>query len=58
MGAGLVGGLVCTFSDSIGFPAVEAEVYAMSSYFHLSLLCSGPFLNGKPLTMNQIITSG
>ena len=33
MGAGLVGGLVCTFSDSIWFSAVEAEVYAMSSFF-------------------------
>ena len=41
MGAGLVGGLVCTFSDSIWFSAVEAEVYAMSSfsvsYTHLTL---------------------
>jgi|TARA_B110000503_G_scaffold60093_1_gene95613 hypothetical protein len=33
MGSGLVGGLVCTFSDSIWFSAVEAEVYAMSSFF-------------------------
>jgi hypothetical protein len=33
MGAGLVGSLAYTFSDSFWFSAVEAEVYAMSSFF-------------------------
>ena len=33
MGAGLIGSLVYTFSDSFWFSAVEAEVYAMSSFF-------------------------
>ena len=33
MGAGMVGSLVYTFSDSFWFSAVEAEVYAMSSFF-------------------------
>ncbi len=33
MGAGMVGALVYTFSDSFWFSAVEAEVYAMSSFF-------------------------
>ena len=33
MGAGLVGALTYTFSDSAWFSAVEAEVYAMSSFF-------------------------
>ena len=33
MGAGIVGALVYTFSDSFWFSAVEAEVYAMSSFF-------------------------
>lgn len=33
MGAGFVGAMVCTFADSIWFSAVEAEVYAMSSFF-------------------------
>ncbi len=33
MGAGLVGALAFTFSDSFWFSAVEAEVYAMSSFF-------------------------
>ncbi|HHG84180.1 MAG TPA: DUF2723 domain-containing protein, partial [Bacteroidetes bacterium] len=33
MSAGIVGGLVCTFADSIWFNAVEAEVYSLSSFF-------------------------
>ena len=33
MGAGVVAALTCTFSDSFWFSAVEAEVYAMSSFF-------------------------
>ena len=33
MGDGLVGALAYTFSDSFWFSAVEAEVYAMSSFF-------------------------
>jgi hypothetical protein len=33
MGAGLVGALAYTFSDSAWFSNVEAEVYAMSSFF-------------------------
>ena len=33
MGAGFVGAITCTFSDSFWFSAVEAEVYAMSSFF-------------------------
>jgi hypothetical protein len=33
MGAGLVGSLAYTFSDSAWFSSVEAEVYAMSSFF-------------------------
>ncbi|MEO5976557.1 MAG: DUF2723 domain-containing protein [Chryseolinea sp.] len=33
MGAGLVGALSYTFSESAWFSAVEAEVYAMSSFF-------------------------
>lgn len=33
MGAGIVGALVYTFSDSFWFSAVEAEVYSMSSFF-------------------------
>lgn len=33
LGAGLIGSLAYTFSDSFWFSAVEAEVYAMSSFF-------------------------
>lgn len=33
LGAGLVGALVYTFSDTFWFSAVEAEVYASSSFF-------------------------
>ncbi|GGF17986.1 glycosyltransferase family 117 protein [Echinicola rosea] len=33
MGAGIIGSLVYTFSDSFWFSAVESEVYAMSSFF-------------------------
>ncbi|RYY89438.1 MAG: DUF2723 domain-containing protein [Chitinophagaceae bacterium] len=33
MGAGIVGGLAYTFSDSFWFSAVEGEVYALSSFF-------------------------
>ncbi len=33
LGAGLVGSLAYTFSDSFWFSAVEGEVYAMSSFF-------------------------
>lgn len=33
LGAGLVAGLVCTFSDSLWFSAAEGEVYALSMFF-------------------------
>jgi len=33
IGAGIVGGLAYTFSDSFWFSAVEGEVYALSSFF-------------------------
>ncbi|MGE0567556.1 MAG: DUF2723 domain-containing protein [Bacteroidia bacterium] len=33
LGAGIVGGLAYTFTDSFWFSAVEGEVYAMSSFF-------------------------
>jgi hypothetical protein len=33
MAAGVMAGLACIFADSIWFNAVEAEVYAMSSFF-------------------------
>ena len=33
MAAGVVSGLVCTYADSFWFNAVEAEVYALSSFF-------------------------
>ena len=44
MGAGLVGALACTFSDTFWFSAVEAEVYATSSFFTAVLACASFFL--------------
>ncbi len=34
MGAGIVGALAYTFTDSFWYSAVEGEVYAMSSFFY------------------------
>ena len=33
MGAGIVGAIAYTFTDSFWYSAVEGEVYAMSSFF-------------------------
>ncbi|MEN8187589.1 MAG: DUF2723 domain-containing protein [Bacteroidota bacterium] len=41
LGSGLVGALAYTFSDSFWFSAVEAEVYAMSSFLMALLLWLG-----------------
>jgi hypothetical protein len=41
LGSGLVGGLAYTFSDSFWFSAVEAEVYAMSSFLMALLFWLG-----------------
>ena len=41
MGSGLIGALAYTFSDSFWFSAVEAEVYAMSSFLMALLLWLG-----------------
>jgi hypothetical protein len=40
MGAGIVGALAYTFTDSFWFSAVEAEVYAMSSLFTAAVFWS------------------
>ena len=39
MGAGLVGALAYTWSDSFWFSAVEAEVYGLSSFFTAIVIC-------------------
>jgi len=41
LGSGLVGALTYTFSDSFWFSAVEAEVYAMSSFLMALLVWLG-----------------
>jgi len=41
LGSGVVGALTYTFSDSFWFSAVEAEVYAMSSFFMAILFWLG-----------------
>ena len=41
LGSGLVGALAYTFSDSFWFSAVEAEVYAMSSFLMALLFWLG-----------------
>lgn len=38
MGAGIIGALTYTFTDSFWFSAVEAEVYSMSSFFTAILI--------------------
>ncbi len=41
LGSGIVGALAYTFSDSFWFSAVEAEVYAMSSFFTALVFWAG-----------------